>query len=243
MSERPAAWNEIKSSLASLPGVGKVALACAALALVLLLAPLWDLGVALYGPRPTIPPIKAAAENTTKRKAAFEVYAAQTKGRSLFYNPKAVSAAPPVAVENPTPEDTRPRSYGGPSIVAMVFDEVWFADGKRLKVGGDSDGDVRVVAMQPPWSATIAWRGVEFPVSFFERGNVVFKDMHGSEPPPSSPGSSDTPPEPSAGTPSEGTPAATEQPVPPSGTPSPREPTESRNPPAATPGTPNRNQE
>lgn len=176
MTDRPTGMTDVKASVASLPGVGKAALACAALAVVLLLAPLWDLAEAIIGPRPSVPAIEEVIADKEKRATAFQGYAAQAKGRSLFYNPKAVAAAPPPTTDVATPTDTRPRSYGGPAIVAMIFDEVWFTDGKRLKVGGEEKDDLKVVAMQAPWSATLSWKGVEFPVNFFERNNVVFKD-------------------------------------------------------------------
>lgn len=239
MNQRPAGLHDVRESVAALPGLGKAALACVVLAIVLLIAPLWDLGEAIIGPRPTIPAVNEEAEKTAERAAAFNAFVAQSKGRSLFYNPKAVASAPPPTPETTEPTDTRPRSYGGPAIVAMVFDEVWFADGKRLKVGGEESDDLRVVAIEPPWSAKIAWKGVEFPVNFFERNNVVFKDgvaSSATDAPPNEPPAE----EPEA--PAEDPPAATPPATPPTVPPAPPPPGDQpQTPPATAPSSGTRN--
>ncbi|CAG1003550.1 hypothetical protein PHYC_03074 [Phycisphaerales bacterium] len=189
----PSPIQEARAAFASLPPLGKAAIGVAALAGAVLLPSLWDLGRAIIGPRPTLPAVAEA--EAVSRAPQFETYVGQVTGRSLFYNPKQVAEAnpppPPPSTEDTTPP--RPSSYGGPSIAAMIFDEVWFTDGKRMKLGDDEKDDMKVVAMNPPWSATIAWKGVEFPVKLFEKNDVVFKDTPPPTPPPET-----APPEPSA---------------------------------------------
>lgn len=240
---------EARAAFASLPPLGKAAIGVSALAVAVLIPSLWDLGKAIIGPRPTLPAV-AEAEGVP-RAPLFEVYVNQISGRSLFYNPKQVAEANPPPPP-PTSEDTtppKPTSYGGPAIAAMIFDEVWFADGKRLKLGEEEKDDMKVVAMNPPWSATIAWKGVEFPVKLFEKNNVVFKEAPSSV----NPASGGTEPvaepasEPSA-TP-EGKPAAPESPSPapgetpqtPPATPPAPEPTSPGTPPPPPSETPKQN--
>ncbi len=106
-----------------------------------------------------------------EQKVIFEKYLAQIKGRSLFHVP-----VPPAPAEKPE-EETQdrpppaPTSYGGPAMVAMLSDTVWFTGGKKLKVGEAADG-VEVVALRPPWDAKLKWKGVDFDVNLFERSKV-----------------------------------------------------------------------
>jgi hypothetical protein len=175
MSDMPSTWVQSRAALSALPVLGKAGIACALLAITLLIGPLWDFGAALVGPRPIVPAVEEeAAAKTGDRAAAFEGYVAQISGRNLFFNPRTY-AQPVMAGGEEAPAPSKPVSYAGPAIVAMVFDEVWFANGKRLRVGED-DGEIGVVAMDPPWSATLAWRGVEFKVDLFTRFGVVLKD-------------------------------------------------------------------
>jgi len=112
------------------------------------------------------------AKNAEQQKVTFDGYLAQVRGRSLFFvppAPRAADATPKVDENKPPPP---PSSYGGPSIVAMLSDAVWFSSGKRLKVG-EKDGDVKVVALMPPWSSRLEWKGVEFDVNFFERSKLT----------------------------------------------------------------------
>jgi hypothetical protein len=106
-----------------------------------------------------------------EQKVVFERHLAQIKGRSLFHVP-----VPPAPVEEPEEanEDRpppAPTTYGGPALVAMLTDTVWFSGGKKLKVGEAADG-VEVVALRPPWDAKLKWKGVEFDVNLFERSKV-----------------------------------------------------------------------
>jgi len=112
-------------------------------------------------------------KNADQQKVTFDKYVAQVRGRSLFFVPPPPRANEPVEVakvdeSKPPPP---PSSYGGPSIVAMLSDTVWFSNGKKLKVGESSDG-VKVVELMPPWQSKLEWKGVEFEVGFFERSKV-----------------------------------------------------------------------
>ena len=55
----------------------------------------------------------------------------------------------------------------------MINGVAWFSDGSQLTPSDDSDGDLRVVRLVPPWEAVVEWRGAEFTVSLFERDHVV----------------------------------------------------------------------
>lgn len=119
-------------------------------------------------------------KNAEQQKVTFDGYLAQVKGRSLFYvppPPTASAAAEPVDTDKPPPP---PSTYGGPSIVAMLSDIVWFSNGRKLKVGEKHD-DLEVVALSPPWSSRLKWKGVEFDVGFFERSRLT-KDAKESVP-------------------------------------------------------------
>ena len=105
---------------------------------------------------------------------------AQFEGRSVFFRPPPPPPPPPPPVERPVerePEPPRkPTSYGGPKIIGMMDDRIWFANGQTLAVGGDEERGIRVVAWNPPWSATIEWEEVEFEVGLFERTTEKFLD-------------------------------------------------------------------
>lgn len=231
MSDPTRPLAEARAAFSTLPMLGKAAIGVILLVLLVMIPMLWDLGAALVGPRPSIPPVAEAERRTGERAAAFSNYVNQIEGRSLFFNPRAtVAQAPPPVVDDGPREAPRPTSYGGPQMTAMIFDEVWFADGTRLKVGEPARGDLRVVAINPPWDATLEWRGVEFKVELFQKNVVVFRES-GSSP------VNDTPPEPTPA-PSEPTngPSPTEPPAePPPAEPSPTEP---QTPPAEPPALP-----
>ena len=112
-------------------------------------------------------------KDADQQKITFDGYVAQIRGRSLFFEPPAPRASEPAEEakvdENKPPPP--PSSYGGPSIVAMLSDVVWFSNGKKMKVGESADG-LKVVALLPPWESRLEWKGVEFNVGFFERSKV-----------------------------------------------------------------------
>lgn len=173
---RATSIQETREAFMALPVLGKAALGVALLAILLILPSLWDLGEAILGPRPAIPAVAEAETRTGERAAAYSGYLAQISGRSVFYNPEASPPPPPAVTDEEPTVPQRPTTYGGPAMAAMVFDEVWFADGKRFRVGAEEKDDLRVVATQAPWSATIEWKGVEFKVDLFTRNGIVFKE-------------------------------------------------------------------
>lgn len=115
-------------------------------------------------------------EATTDRFASnLDTYAARFNGRYLFFDPPPPRPEPrPIVREEP---DNRPppppATYGGPRIVAIFADEVWFADRRRLRVGGEEEGSLRVISLDSPWSVEVEWRGVNFTVPFIARASVI----------------------------------------------------------------------
>jgi hypothetical protein len=172
------AWVERMGAL------GSIALAAALLAAAVLAASGASLLAAWLGPAPELP----GGSSDWKKQAeahseAFERYLAQINGRSLFIVPGAPEPAPPpvVAMQEEGPRTPPPPSeYGGPAIIAMVHDTVWFEDGKRLRPGDGAEGDLEVLRVGAPWEAQVRWKGVEFTVRLFDRDRVV--KLGGHEP-------------------------------------------------------------
>lgn len=168
---------------------GKVALGCLVLALLVFGAVVPGLVRAVLAPSAeTQSNAEGDVASAQKNAERFAGYLAQIDGRSLFIVP-----GPPVKEVSKEPEPTeevgeppKPTAYGGPSIIAMMNDAVWFDNGKRLKAGGERDGDLRVVSVNIPWEATLEWQAVEFKVGLFSRDNLVIKkgeDKSSAEPP------------------------------------------------------------
>lgn len=170
-SSSPAdAWAAAGRLLTPGAWVATAAVAVSALALGWFLVPL-AVDVVKPAPKP-LKKIDDPAKNAEQQKITFDGYLAQVKGRSLFYvppAPQASAAAEPVDTDKPPPP---PSTYGGPSVVAMLSDVVWFSNGRKLKVGEKHD-DLEVVALAPPWSSRLKWKGVEFDVGFFERSRLT----------------------------------------------------------------------
>lgn len=116
-----------------------------------------------YAPRTTAQKDALTKQSDLALKSAGE----RVLSRSPFYplKPKVAEA----------PKNT-PRVYGGPSLVAIYGDSAWFNDGTRLKVGDKGDGDLQIVELQPPWTATLKWRGGEFKVTLFEKNTGVLSN-------------------------------------------------------------------
>jgi hypothetical protein len=124
----------------------------------------------------------APPDPTTDRAARYASTLASHRqlvdGRSLFFipSPPPPPAPPRIVVDpGPPPPPPPPARYGGPAIIAMFDNIVWFDDGKKLHPGETSDAGVKLIRLDAPWSATVEWKGVEFTVSFFERDKVVVK--------------------------------------------------------------------
>ncbi len=118
---------------------------------------------------------EADAARIERFRSSFDGQLAQIGGRSMFFVP----SAPPPAPVRTAVADSAPRPptrYDGPAIVAMINGTVWFADGRRLKVGDDGEDSLSVISIDPPWGARVRWRSVEFDVSLFERTTSRFME-------------------------------------------------------------------
>lgn len=148
-----------------LPGIGIVALAAIPITIGLAAILAWPLK-SLYASRSQVSaPPAAPARTEEKFREAIGAQLEQINGRSLF-------AIPP----EPTKEVAKgptPSVYGGPQVIAMINNAVWFADGSRIEAGTKGERGLRVLRINPPWSATIEWQGGEFNVDLFKRTDLT----------------------------------------------------------------------
>jgi hypothetical protein len=114
------------------------------------------------------------------REAATKKYLAQINGRSLFYIPPPPAPAPRPRVDPPPvvkvdpPKPLPPSRYGGPAIMGMVNNAVWFTDGTQMRVGDPVKSDLSVVDLSnAPWTAKLRWKEIDFDVTFIERDGVI----------------------------------------------------------------------
>ena len=111
-------------------------------------------------------------------------YVDQFNGRTMFFTP---AEPPPVRVDPPPSIDTGPRidpaptRYGGPNVIGMANDRVWFSDKRQATVGGEAVGDLRVLSTDGAWQILVEWKGVEFEVPFMIRDEFVLPPMPESE--------------------------------------------------------------
>lgn len=159
-------------------------------------------------------PSPDASRQLADQKQRAEAYSksvdaqlSQISGRSMFVlppkpppEPKPKPASTPSVKRDPGPPPP-PSSYGGPKIIAMMGNTVWFEGGDRVSIDGEHDG-VTVIGTSPPWTARLKWKGVEFDVKLFERTTPKFLvkpggSAHEAEADPAEEAS----PEPSADTP------------------------------------------
>ena len=127
----------------------------------------------------------SAGENMQAYLAAHDrdlaTYRERFEGRSLFFRPPApaVKPAPKPRSENkpeaPPPPPPIPMSYGGPVVIAVIGDQVWFKskDNLRLRVGEEGAG-VKVLASNPPWTVKLAYAGGEYDVPVFKNYQTTF---------------------------------------------------------------------
>lgn len=170
VSSSSDAWSAAARLLTPGAWVATAILAASAMACGVFLVPL-VVDAVTPAPQP-LKKIDDPQKNAEQQKVTFDAYLAQVRGRSLFYlppPPTASAAVEKVDADKPPPP---PSSYGGPSIVAMLSDVVWFSNGRKLKVGETLD-DLEVVALSPPWTSRLKWKGVEFDVGFFERSRLT----------------------------------------------------------------------
>lgn len=156
-------------------------------------------------------------------RKSFENHLAQINGRSMFFTP-----SPPRKAEGPRapePGPSAPTTYGGPALLGFANGAAYFADGRRLSPDSPGEGSLKLKSLNPPWSATVTWEGVEFTVTLFDRDKVVLSSK------PADPPAAATPPAPApSAPPAPPTPPAANSPPPnPEGTP-PTAPPEPKNP-------------
>ena len=162
-------------SLRQLNGPAIFALLIVAFALIVAIWSIWPLVIdAWRGAPKKLSSIENNQEVQTRRNEAFDGYLAQIQGRSLFHvppPPKAPEPDKPIEVDPDKPPPP-PTSYGGPAIVAMLSDTVWFAGGKKMKLG-DKEDDLEIISLSPPWMGKLRWKGVDFDVNLFEKSNML----------------------------------------------------------------------
>jgi hypothetical protein len=164
-----------KAAYAALGIPGRIAFGVGLFALVALAISVYGFTSGLIKSSVSIPP-GAGGPQAEQHKAEFDRYLAQFNGRSLFIVPgnrRKPDYAPSVA-ETTAPK--APDRYEGPDIIAMILDTVWFADGKRMKVGDPAQDNLEVVGVNAPWEAKVKWKDVEFTVPLFQRDRLVIKD-------------------------------------------------------------------
>ena len=109
-------------------------------------------------------------------------YRERFEGRSLFFRPPAPARpAPTKQTSEKEPDVLPPRpplipmTYGGPAVIAVFGDQVWFKskDDLKLRVGEEGDG-VKVLASNPPWTVKLAYAGGEYDVPVFKDYQTEF---------------------------------------------------------------------
>lgn len=122
-------------------------------------------------------------EAASKLAANFENNLAQINGRSMFLTPPAPRKEPVKTTDESDGKPPPPPSrYGGPSLVGFAHDTVFFNDGRRMRVGDDSDKTLKILRIDAPWSATVVWENVEFTVGLFDKDKVVLSKLPGEKP-------------------------------------------------------------
>ena len=151
-----------------------LALGASAIALVVVLSAVLPVAGAALTPTPEDPiTLTEQAQRVRAYNASFDDARAQITGRSLFFIPP---TPPPEPEPKPEPKEKKdppppppPARYGGPKPIAVVFDQVWFEDGRKLGVG-EISRELEVISNDgAPWSITLRWEGVEFDVKLLER--------------------------------------------------------------------------
>ena len=181
----PAPTPRTPQEVARMLGVaGCVALLVALFAAVVVGAQIGPLTRAIFAAGAQSGAAPEADEARAQRfRSAFDGHLAQIDGRSMFFIPAAPPPPPRAAAVEDDKPARAPTRYDGPAIIAMINGAVWFADGRRLEVGGEADASLRVLSQNGPWSAKVVWQGVEFDVPLFERTTERFLQK---PPPPAS---------------------------------------------------------
>lgn len=151
---------------------------------------------AMSGGVPNVDLAASLEQRASQYAEAVTGWVKQTDGRTMFFVPAAPPPPPPPPPpekeEGPPPPPPPPATYGGPAIVAIVNDTVWFADGTKRGATSEGESGVKVISISPPWEARVLWEGVEFNVPVFARDAVVMPATPEPTPKPeSSPGGSE----------------------------------------------------
>ena len=165
--------------------------AAAVILLITVVIVLWQLAAAarsaLAVPASPKDAARTVDNDSETYENAFARFVAMTDGRSMFVRPRRPVRRRlpvlPVTTEEKKEEVTEvPRSYNGPAIIALYGDTVWFEDGTRIRAG-EEQGDIRVVAVNAPWSADLVWKGGEFTEKLFDRDDSAIPLMEKDSPP------------------------------------------------------------
>ncbi len=128
-------------------------------------------------------PQEVLAKLMDEHDKEMSTYQARFNGRSLFFKPPAPAPRRPVVTpppdENPTPPPPPPPPppstvYTGPSVVAILGDEVWFRAPRagesslRIRVGDQREG-ITVLAANAPWSVRLGYERGEYDIELFKR--------------------------------------------------------------------------
>ena len=124
---------------------------------------------------PTTSPSESPADSLPAGQDRLSEYVAQIDGRTMFFTPAPPPPRPVITANNDDGlgVDPPPARYGGPKVIGLLNDTVWFSDKRQAIVGGEAVGDLRVISTDAPWSVTVQWQGVEFDVPFLARDSVV----------------------------------------------------------------------
>lgn len=128
--------------------------------------------------------VGASQERAEQFRAEFDRHVSQVNGRSMFFTPGPPRKPRPAEEKPKVAEESAPSVYGGPRILAMINDKVWFEDATSAELGAGESRGLRVVAINAPWSARVAWRGVEFDVPLFDRTTGRFLEPPSGAPSP-----------------------------------------------------------
>ena len=161
-----------------------ICLGLVALVLIVAAPPLLD---AAFASSPDELQVASALQTRlTGHEEALNQHQARFNGRSVFYKPlpkpKPVPQRDrPVVLDTTPAEPPKPPGppppnpiYTGPSIMAILGDEVWFTNPSRgepplrIKVGEEA-ADIKVNSVDPPWRINVNYRdGGPYDVSLFD---------------------------------------------------------------------------
>ena len=129
-------------------------------------------------------PSKEVAKLASQHQEQMKTWQDRFNGRSAFYKPPAPpppprnDPPPKVVVKPPDPgPPPTPTKYEGPSVVFAMSDFVRFkppsSNEKQLDIGvGEEKSGVKVISTEGlPWTVKLGYKGGEYVVPIFQRGN------------------------------------------------------------------------